>query len=223
MKANLDRKAKVKSFKLGDEVLVYLPIPESPLSSIYQGPYTISHRLDKLNYVIQTPDRHKDTQLVHINLMKLYRRRESADCLERRIMLNCPPKIKMDNEETSIHLEVPQTNNSTILNNLSSFLDYLPHDQKEHISSLLSSYPVVVSDHPGKCQKICHDIKLYPNSTPIRQAPYRLSPEKKALMRKEVDYLLEHGLAVPSFSPWASPSLLVPKEGGGLRFCNDYH
>ena len=82
MKANFDRKAKVRNFNPGDEFLVYIPIPGSPLSSKYQGPYTISPRLDKLNYVTQTPDRCKDTQLVHINLIKLYRRRESADCLD---------------------------------------------------------------------------------------------------------------------------------------------
>ena len=41
-------------------------------------------------------------------------------------------------------------------------------------------------------------------------------------MLEEVDYLLKHGLATPSKSPWASPCLLVPKEGGSMRFCTDY-
>lgn len=41
-------------------------------------------------------------------------------------------------------------------------------------------------------------------------------------MRKEVDYLLQQGLAVPSCSPWASPCQLVPKEDGQLRFCTNY-
>lgn len=41
-------------------------------------------------------------------------------------------------------------------------------------------------------------------------------------MREEVNYLLQNGLAVPSSSPWASPCLLVPKEGGQLRMCTDY-
>ena len=41
-------------------------------------------------------------------------------------------------------------------------------------------------------------------------------------MKEEVDYLLEHGIATPSKSPWASPCLLVPKEDGSTRFCTDY-
>ena len=41
-------------------------------------------------------------------------------------------------------------------------------------------------------------------------------------MQKEVNYLLEQGLAVPSNSPWASPCLLVPKKDDQLRFCTDY-
>ena len=41
-------------------------------------------------------------------------------------------------------------------------------------------------------------------------------------MRQEVEYLLEHGFAKPSKSPWSSPCLLVPKPDGTFRFCTDY-
>lgn len=41
-------------------------------------------------------------------------------------------------------------------------------------------------------------------------------------MRTEVDYLLEHGLAKLSCSPWSSPCLLVQKSDGSARFCTDY-
>ncbi|KAL1267343.1 hypothetical protein QQF64_032706, partial [Cirrhinus molitorella] len=41
-------------------------------------------------------------------------------------------------------------------------------------------------------------------------------------MKTEVEYLLENGLAEPSFSPWSSPCLLVPKPDGTFRFCTDY-
>ncbi|XP_076043849.1 uncharacterized protein LOC143026944 [Oratosquilla oratoria] len=52
--------------------------------------------------------------------------------------------------------------------------------------------------------------------------PYRIHPQKREQMRSEVNFLLDHGLASPSQSPWASPCLLVPKEGGQLRLCTDY-
>ncbi len=41
-------------------------------------------------------------------------------------------------------------------------------------------------------------------------------------MKDETQYLLEHGLAVPSSSPWCSPCLLVPKSDSTSRFCTDY-
>ena len=41
-------------------------------------------------------------------------------------------------------------------------------------------------------------------------------------MKKEVNFLLDNGLAEPSLSPWASPCLLTPKPDGSSRFCTDY-
>ncbi|KAK3889435.1 hypothetical protein Pcinc_006571 [Petrolisthes cinctipes] len=69
---------------------------------------------------------------------------------------------------------------------------------------------------------LLHDVNLLPGTSPIRTSPYRMHPQKREQMRREVDYLLEQGLAIPSHSPWASPCLLVPKEDGQLRLCTDY-
>lgn len=41
-------------------------------------------------------------------------------------------------------------------------------------------------------------------------------------MRKEVDYLVEHGFAVPSSSPWSSPYLLDEKSDATPRFCIEF-
>lgn len=41
-------------------------------------------------------------------------------------------------------------------------------------------------------------------------------------MKAEVEYLLENRLAEPSFSPWSSLCLLVPKPDGTFPFCRDY-
>ncbi|KAL1274401.1 hypothetical protein QQF64_027215 [Cirrhinus molitorella] len=66
-----------------------------------------------------------------------------------------------------------------------------------------------------------HDIDVG-NAAPIKQNAYRVNIAKRAVMNDEVEYLLEHGLAKHSCSPWSSPCLLVPKSDGSARFCTDY-
>lgn len=82
---------------------------------------------------------------------------------------------------------------------------------------------MVTADVSGYCGHILHDIQLISGDVkPVRQRAYRLNPEKTVIMKSEVEYLMQRGLAEPSNSPWASPSLLVPKPDGSSRFCTDY-
>ncbi|KAL1250723.1 hypothetical protein QQF64_018519 [Cirrhinus molitorella] len=85
-----------------------------------------------------------------------------------------------------------------------------------------TNYLIRTPEHtPTQTHVLFHDIKIV-NSSPIKQHPYRVNPQKREEMRKEVGYLLTHGLAVPSLSAWSSPCLLVPKPDGSFRFCTDY-
>lgn len=60
------------------------------------------------------------------------------------------------------------------------------------------------------------------DALPIKQVPYRQSPQKEAFIQREVEQLLAKGLIQPSFSPWGSPVLVVDKKDGGMRMCIDY-
>ncbi|XP_068229908.1 uncharacterized protein [Palaemon carinicauda] len=72
MKNHYDKKAKIRTFKVGDDVLVYRPVPGAPLREKFMGPYKITKRVSKTTYAIETPDKRKPSQLVHINLIKPY-------------------------------------------------------------------------------------------------------------------------------------------------------
>lgn len=221
MKVKYDVKTKVRDFKEGDKVLAYIPVHGSSLSTKYHGPYTIKSKVSDLNYIIYTPDRRKATQLVHVNLLKPYK---SLNPASDSVRLPCTlVTTKNDMLETNdLVCEWSGCSNAEILQKLPSYLSHLTTVQIHEISIMLSKYPDVLADAPGHCNLICHDVELMPGTTPIRQAPYRVPQTKKDLIKKEVDYLLENGLAVPSNSPWASPCLLVPKEDGSLRLCTDY-
>ena len=172
--------------------------------------------------MINTPHRRKNTQLVHVNMLKPYIDRNPATD-----QLGLPCTVKSRDGDNMVETDNPVRDwsgfsNSQIFKQLNLYLGHLCPTQVHELSTVLSAYQDVFSDTPGRCNIIHHDVKLIPGTTPIRQAPYRIPHQKKELMKKEVDYLLENGLAVPSCSPWASPCILVPKEEGTLRLCTDY-
>lgn len=234
-KKHYDLKAIPRKFAPGDKVLVFLPIPGSPLKKKYSGPYLIKKQLSPLNYIIATPDRRKSTQLVHVNLLKPYYSRspEVDDGTVPPVAL-CVADISPTSEtgfdpdgESILPVDLPSNqgslSNSDILNDIDNYFFDVSPEQKADLVQLLHKFPSVTSDSPGLCNYMKHDIKLISScQAPIRQAPYKLHPHKKKIMEKEVEYLLSHGLAEPSMSPWASPCILVPKPDDSHRLCTDY-
>ncbi|KAK4328044.1 hypothetical protein Pmani_001517 [Petrolisthes manimaculis] len=67
-----------------------------------------------------------------------------------------------------------------------------------------------------------HDVELVSSARSIKQHPFRVSPWKREALRKEVQFLMDHGLVEKSDSEWASPCLLVDKPEGSFRMCTDY-
>lgn len=111
--------------------------------------------------------------------------------------------------------------NSVILSDLQSYLSYLAEKQSKAVSNLIVTYSDLFSDVPSQTTLLCHDIDVG-DSQPIKQHTYRINPKKRVVMKSEVTYLLEHGFANRSQSPWSSPCILVPKPDSTFRFCTDY-
>ena len=224
MKLRYNKNVKVRKFNVGDFVLAFFPIPGSPFKSKFSGPYVVKKCVNNHNYIIKTPDRRKSTQLVHINMLKKYHGVPPT-------ALSCSRDITIVESKTKDVNSMPQESevlswsdysNKEILAYLSQYLQHLGEEQRMDIQQLLQQYEDVCSDDPRECNFISHDIELLPGVRPIRQNYYRLNPEKRGVMKNEVEYLLKHKLAIHSKSPWASPCLLVPKPNGKVRLCTDY-
>ena len=76
MKERYDKYTQLRSCPSGDHVLALLQEPRKPLQARYFGPYIVKKKFSHLNYIVSTPDRRKNTQLCHINMLKSYVNRD---------------------------------------------------------------------------------------------------------------------------------------------------
>lgn len=111
--------------------------------------------------------------------------------------------------------------NSEVLSNLEGFLSHLSDSARADITALIEDNLLFFSDHPSQTSVLYQDIDVEGHKV-IKHHAYRINPAKQAMMQQEVNYLVEHGLAVPSMSAWSSPCVLVPNPDNTPRFCNDY-
>ncbi|CAM5076925.1 unnamed protein product [Natator depressus] len=93
--------------------------------------------------------------------------------------------------------------------------------QRQQIQELCTSYAPTFSATPGLTERAYHSIDTG-NARPIRVQPYRVSPQAKTAIEREIHDMLQMGVIRPSESAWASPVVLVPKPDGEIRFCVDY-
>ncbi len=227
MKTRFDHKSVVREFQPGDLVLVLLPVPGASLQAKFAGPYKVEEKLSDTNYVIRTPDRRRKSRVCHVNMLKSYiARNANADFsvvkpVSTAVVLpvKCPEEdglVEKNVQVLSAHLQ-----NSVILRDLHLHLSHLTKEHCEAVSDLIAKFPNLFSDVPSQTTVLSHDIDVG-DSKPVKQHPYRVNPKKREVMKSEVTYLVKHGLATPSQSPWSSPCILVPKPDSTFRFCTDY-
>ena len=71
-------------------------------------------------------------------------------------------------------------------------------------------------DDLGRTSLVSHSIDVG-NARPIKLAPRRLPHAKREFVEKEIQHMLKHNLIRESYSPWASPVVLVEKGEGESR------
>ena len=65
-------------------------------------------------------------------------------------------------------------------------------------------------------------IELETGTAPMSKSPYRMAPAEMAVLKKQLEELLDKGFIRPSVSPWRAPVLFVKKKDGSFRLCIDY-
>ena len=124
-----------------------------------------------------------------------------------------PPGLQSDGASNRA-TEAGNINNIQVNNLLSD-------NKKDELKLVLQSSSDVLSDVPGKTSVIEHDVMVKTES-PVTKIAYMLPYALREKVRKEIDDMLEVGIAEKSTSPYASPIVIVPKKDGGVRLCVDY-
>ena len=100
----------------------------------------------------------------------------------------------------------------------------LNDNEKVKFKNLFNKYRNVFAfpgDQLGRTSLVQHVIDTG-DAIPIKQRPYRVSPDVKKEIDRQVDEMLEKGIIQESVSPWSSPVVLVKKKDGSFRFCVDF-
>ena len=207
-----DKRASVREFSPGDEVLLLLPSSSNSLEAKWQGPYKVKRKVGQVDYEIEMNDRRKKTNVFHINLLKKY---------NRRVYETMVAIAEVNGEDEGQDKDVSWLTDSFYESDVPTGED-LDEAQLIDLAKMWERYDSVLSDRPGKTGMIEHDIEMDEGVRPIRQKAYPIPQAKLDKVKKEVESMLALDVIEESTSPWSSPYLMVPKPDGTARFCVNY-
>ena len=203
-----DKEARLREFEVGDTVLVLLPTSTSKLLAKWQGPYQITKRMGLVNYQVDMLDRRKRFRIFHVNMLKEYHLRPPMHT-------NC----FNDEEGTEEESEVPLWNDITKEEPKTG--KHLTEAQQQELKVLLKKNSDLFSNSPGRTTLAEHHIETG-DAYPVKLPPYRVPHAYRDSLEKELKEMEKAGLIESSTSDWASPIVLIKKEGKSMRMCVDY-
>jgi hypothetical protein len=221
-----DRKARARSFKQGNKVLVLLPSKHNKLLLHWKGPFVVEEVVNKLDYRVNMNGKLKT---FHANMLKEYCERERVQ--DAGVLSQVCAAVITETEIESKEQEVSQTEVDEVVlcplplgeetyQNVDINPD-LTESCKQDIESLLEEFSDVFTDIPGNTTLIEHNIQLT-TTDPIRVKGYPVPFHLRETVKEEVEKMLQLGVIEPSNSPFASPIVLIRKRDGTVRFCIDF-
>ncbi|XP_077987486.1 uncharacterized protein LOC144442090 [Glandiceps talaboti] len=232
-----DHKSKARKFKVDDKVLILLPTNYNKLLMQWQGPYKVKEVVGEMDYRIYVKGKVK---IYHANLLKKYEERkvptdreeatnqsDHSDIATMTGIMNCVATAVIESsdedERDASLIELVQTVPTEMTESVENVKvsDKLHDIQQRELREVLREYSDVLTDIPGQSKLGEHDIKLTTND-PVKSRPYPLPFAMRDTIKHEVESMLHIGVIEPSFSPYASPIVIVKKKDGSNRFCIDF-
>ncbi|XP_077501465.1 uncharacterized protein LOC144112529 [Amblyomma americanum] len=206
-----NRATRVKSFNVGDQVLLFDTDRGGKLSPKWLGPFPVVGRERQNSYRIDTGAR--KTSVVHANRLRPYYARVSH------------VGVVFDEDEEFGNVEYAPCAEAGIQGQTpieATKMAHLKEEQRSEIAELFARYPEVFSETPGIAEVGTHRIVLEDGYRPKRAFPYRVPELLRKEVSRQVEELLELGLIYPVESDCAHPVVCVGKKDGSVRLCVDY-
>ena len=216
MKHHYDMKARNRTLKVGDKVLVLRPTDQDKLLLKWRGPYKVTEVVSPCDYKVEVNGKAK---VYRANLLKGYLEKEHGGT-ETAAAAIIEPEFDHD--------RVVDDENLLELGSLSGTETYqdvqvnpeLTQEQKGDGKALLKEFADIFTDRPGTTRLIEHSI-VTTTHEPIRVKQYPMPYSKLRAVEEEVRQMLEAGVIEPSNSPYNSPLVALKKTDGLNRFCVD--
>ncbi|GBM06020.1 Retrovirus-related Pol polyprotein from transposon 17.6 [Araneus ventricosus] len=127
-------------------------------------------------------------------------------------------------EKSGIVLNLKMTSGSIIANSCHLREDEstpLTPEQREKMSYMLEKFDSIFKPVADPTPYAEHHINTEKHP-PVSVPPYRMTPMKKELLRKEIEDLLKKDVIEECESAYGAPVVLIPKPDGKTRLCIDY-
>ena len=210
-KGYFDRKAKARTFQMGDQVLVLSPSETDKFHAQWSGPYTVEEVVSDVTYRVSTPDRRKKSRLYHVNSPKLWTTPKAV------LAVRCCDDGLDTSQDGDLQLYPFEQSG----NDLPVLSKSLTVEQRKQLTSLLEEKHFIFGTAPGHTTLAEHSIDTG-DAPPVYHPPYRIPSAWQNQVRREIQTMLDAGVIEPSTSPWTSPIIPVKKKDGSLRLCIDY-
>ncbi|XP_070209513.1 uncharacterized protein [Littorina saxatilis] len=212
-----DRKARPRSFKIGERVLLLLPVKHNKLQLQWQGPFEVTAKVGQNDYRIVMNGK---ARLYHANLLRAYIERTAYGEKDKvteavAVVMDetteeqgggrvpvCP--LEASEDHTDVHIS-PE----------------LGDDQQADLQEILKDAARVLTDIPLQTHLEEFTFDLL-EKQPVRTKQYPMPHAQKEVVRKEIADMTKLGVIEPANSPYSSPIVLVKKKDGRVRFCVDY-
>ena len=111
---------------------------------------------------------------------------------------------------------------ATTATEVASQQNHLTSKQKQQLTAALADAQTLFDGKLGHYKDSLIHLDIMPNAVPVHSRPYSIPEKLKPAFKKELDHLVSIGvLESCGRTEWASPTFIIPKKDGRVRWISD--